>query len=216
MRTKLLEMFQIQNNLNKSICGEDYANANIAFHRAAVIEAGELMEHVGYKWWKQIDSYDEAQAHLEIVDIWHFLLSHVISETSYAEATRELLPFIELYFKELKHNKCNKEERLQSVDAFIAGIYNKNSITHSLRQFANMMDAFELSFENLHKWYLGKNALNYFRQEHGYKDGTYNKEDWKSSDGKFVEDNVVLAEILNTNVANFDEIYNELKHKYPN
>ncbi len=50
-----------------------------------------------------------------------------------------------------------------------------------------------LSYEELYKLYIGKNILNRFRQNHGYKSGDYMKV-WSGR-----EDNVVLQEILDKN-----------------
>ena len=53
------------------------------------------------------------------------------------------------------------------------------------------MNMFGFTFEKLFKFYVGKNVLNKFRQDNGYKTGEYSKV-WF---GK--EDNVHLEEILN-------------------
>jgi hypothetical protein len=52
------------------------------------------------------------------------------------------------------------------------------------------MQGIEMSFAQLYAGYVGKNVLNFFRQDHGYKDGTYSKQ-WA---GK--EDNEHLVEIV--------------------
>jgi hypothetical protein len=61
--------------------------------------------------------------------------------------------------------------------------------------------------------YVGKNILNFFRQDHGYKEGTYIKE-WH---GK--EDNEHLVDVLaqtDSNVTDYaDVIYQQLENRYP-
>ncbi|MDG1473779.1 MAG: dUTP diphosphatase, partial [Porticoccaceae bacterium] len=55
----------------------------------------------------------------------------------------------------------------------------------------------------LHVGYVGKNVLNFFRQDNGYQEGTYKKQ-W---DG--VEDNEHLINIvseLDTSAADFSEV----------
>ena len=59
-----------------------------------------------------------------------------------------------------------------------------------LEQFWECVDAVGLGLDDLYRLYIGKNALNQFRQRHGYKESTY-KKIWN---GK--EDNVVMQEIL--------------------
>jgi hypothetical protein len=70
-----------------------------------------------------------------------------------------------------------------------------------------------MDFDQLYRIYVGKNVLNFFRQDHGYKDGSYIKV-W---DGR--EDNEHLAELLTTldsNSAGFrDQVYAGLKDRYP-
>jgi hypothetical protein len=76
-----------------------------------------------------------------------------------------------------------------------------------------MMQAAELSFDELYKTYIGKNVLNFFRQDHGYKEGSYIKI-WN---GK--EDNEYLSEILaklDADSVDFsDQVYQQLLQFYP-
>ena len=64
-----------------------------------------------------------------------------------------------------------------------------------------------INLEKLYKLYIGKNVLNKFRQDNGYKDGSYIKI-WN---GK--EDNEVLNELLDKN-GNFDYLYENLEKIY--
>jgi hypothetical protein len=41
--------------------------------------------------------------------------------------------------------------------------------------FANIMALIDMDFDALYRTYVGKNVLNFFRQDHGYKDGSYIK-----------------------------------------
>ena len=45
----------------------------------------------------------------------------------------------------------------------------------SVVAFHDLMVAADMSFDELYVGYIGKNVLNFFRQDHGYKDGTYIK-----------------------------------------
>jgi hypothetical protein len=60
---------------------------------------------------------------------------------------------------------------------------------------------------------VGKNVLNFFRQDNGYKQGSYSK-DWNGQ-----EDNEVLVTILNSSDAaaqDFrDQVYAQLSARYP-
>jgi hypothetical protein len=75
------------------------------------------------------------------------------------------------------------------------------------------MAASDLSFEQLYRMYVGKNVLNFFRQDHGYKDGSYIKI-WAGR-----EDNEHLSDLLvrlDPNQADFaDAVYRALAEAYP-
>ena len=66
-----------------------------------------------------------------------------------------------------------------------------------------------MKFEKLYSLYIGKNALNIFRQTHGYREGTYIKE-WNG-----VEDNVIMQAILNSNPGiSYTELIQALEDHY--
>lgn len=69
-----------------------------------------------------------------------------------------------------------------------------------------------LDFDSLYSAYVGKNVLNFFRQDNGYKDGSYVK-NWA---GK--EDNEHLVELvapLDQNAVDFsDQVYRALASRY--
>ena len=68
-----------------------------------------------------------------------------------------------------------------------------------------------LSFTWLQKIYIGKNCLNKFRQDNGYKEGTYIKV-WNNQ-----EDNVVMLSILEKiDDITFDLVYEKLEEEYKN
>ncbi len=79
--------------------------------------------------------------------------------------------------------------------------------------FANVMALIEMDFDRLYRTYVGKNVLNFFRQDHGYKDGSYIKI-W---DGR--EDNEHLSELLSgldsSKPAFRDDVYHGLQSRYP-
>jgi hypothetical protein len=70
-----------------------------------------------------------------------------------------------------------------------------------------------MTFDDLYRHYVGKNVLNFFRQDHGYKSGTYEKV-WSGR-----EDNEHLTEVLtaiNIDATDFpDQVYAALASRYP-
>ena len=79
--------------------------------------------------------------------------------------------------------------------------------------FANVMALIDMDFDRLYRTYVGKNVLNFFRQDHGYRDGSYVKQ-WHGR-----EDNEHLAELLaslDSGDARFrDLVYEGLRARYP-
>ncbi|MES2604783.1 MAG: dUTP diphosphatase, partial [Pseudomonadota bacterium] len=82
----------------------------------------------------------------------------------------------------------------------------------SLPLFAALLHDCEMDWNELYCQYVGKNVLNFFRQDNGYKQGTYRKE-WGGR-----EDNEHLVEImqqLDSSSADFQhQLYNNLKARY--
>ena len=81
-----------------------------------------------------------------------------------------------------------------------------------LSLFAEIMSGCELDWQELYRQYVSKNVLNFFRQDHGYQDGTYRKI-WNGR-----EDNEVLVEVMATldaeDTAFKDSLYDLLEAAY--
>src|SRR5690606_40296689 len=82
----------------------------------------------------------------------------------------------------------------------------------SLPLFAALLHDCGMDWKNLYCQYVGKNVLNFFRQDHGYKEGTYRKL-WNGR-----EDNEHLVEImssLDSEAETFQHrLYASLKDRY--
>jgi hypothetical protein len=84
-----------------------------------------------------------------------------------------------------------------------------SGIERFIEQFFRTCKIAGLSFSWLQKIYIGKNCLNKFRQDNGYKEGTYIKV-WNKD-----EDNVAMMKIIEaTENITFDEVYNKLQDIY--
>jgi hypothetical protein len=81
-----------------------------------------------------------------------------------------------------------------------------------LQGFARLMAGINMDFETLYVGYVGKNVLNFFRQDYGYKDGSYVKQ-WNG-----VEDNEHLVQIvsmLDTSSSAFaKDLYTQMELRY--
>jgi dimeric dUTPase (all-alpha-NTP-PPase superfamily) len=180
---QLITQLKLQDRLN-SVVNPDWLKAGNAWHRAMYVEAAEALDHYGWKWWK-MQNRDVGQVHIELVDIWHFYLSWSL-ERHKGDAL-EAAGYIRFTLRE-GHTLWGNMPFPDGLDHFVASAAQKHP---DVVLFTRLMEAADLSWSRLNVLYMGKNLLNSFRQEHGYKEGTYVKF-WH--DGQ--EDNVVLEKLL--------------------
>ena len=188
--------------------------ANNNWYRAIQVEAVEAIEHHGWKWWKKQDC-DMAQLRMELVDIWHFVLS---AELQYKHGNigltkKEMLTELNLFQKSVqfdgKYFVLSNLTLLEKLDLMVGLAAAKRS---NLALFEILLVDCGMSWTELFRQYVGKNVLNMFRQDHGYKAGSYIKI-WNGR-----EDNEHLVEVLDAvelGAATVrDELYNALKERY--
>jgi dimeric dUTPase (all-alpha-NTP-PPase superfamily) len=79
---KLEEIFRMQNALNRRIgvklpppTDEEKAKWILDYTRAMQQETAELIDSVPWKWWAKYQKFDEQNAKVEVVDLFHFLVS---------------------------------------------------------------------------------------------------------------------------------------------
>ena len=79
---KFDEIFSMQDTLNKRIgvntdgmSDEDKAKWVLNYTRARQQEISELIDSVPWKWWAKYQEFDEQNAKVEVVDLFHFLIS---------------------------------------------------------------------------------------------------------------------------------------------
>lgn len=202
MNDQILTMLEMQDAMNSRVHA-DWRDRNQEWYRAIWVECAELMDHFGWKWWKKQDP-DREQVILELIDIWHFGLSIVLTDNA------DLPHGANIVASELDLNAETGEFR-EDVEAFALSTLQTKAF--DIPGFAKLMLGMDLSFDELYRRYVGKNVLNFFRQDHGYKEGTYHKI-WQ---GK--EDNEHLVEVLeqlDAGASNFkEELYAALESRYP-
>lgn len=195
-------MLEMQNAMNTKVHAE-WFNQGFEWYRAIWVECAEMLDHYGWKWWKK-QTPDTEQVILELVDIFHFGLSlRIDGTTSYQEIAEQLTSELE--------QPTQAEDFKQTLELLAASaVANK---TFDAAAFAGCMAQIGMDIDDLYRGYVGKNTLNFFRQDHGYKDGSYIKV-WHGQ-----EDNEHLVEVvksLDINQANFaDLVYQGLKERYP-
>lgn len=206
-------MLVLQDKMNKKV-NPQWIDAGYHYLRAAMIEAVEGIEHHGWKWWKA-QTKDLAQLQMELVDIWHFALSHIIikyqGDLSHSanDIADQLSNDMSVVTFDGKDYDFSQQDLLDNLE-LMAGLCAAKRFDVPL--FFRILEQSEMDANELYRQYVGKNVLNFFRQDHGYKDGTYIKV-WSGR-----EDNEHLVDILDTldiDAADYSErIYEELAGRY--
>lgn len=83
MEDKLAEMFRLQEELNKRIGVADFSAMSekdqqhwiLNYCRAMSQELAELTDSVPWKWWAKYQTFDKQNARVEVIDLFHFLIS---------------------------------------------------------------------------------------------------------------------------------------------
>ena len=209
-------MLALQANMNAKV-DPNWITARYPYLRAVAIEGAEAIEHHGWKWWKKQDK-DLSQLQMELVDIWHFILSEILlrNDDNLLTPLEYLLNALSdansLQLIELDNTayKLNETDLVTKLELLIAISIARRI---DLGLFESIMRDCELTWTDLFCQYVGKNVLNMFRQDNGYKEGTYRKM-WEGR-----EDNEHLVEILESldpDLPSFkDEIYSALTNTYP-
>jgi hypothetical protein len=200
----LRAMLELQDSMNRKI-NPDWLSAGYPFLRAVLVEAVEGLDHYGWKWWK-LQAPDLAQLRIELVDIWHFLLSEYLARADGDKTTsaRALL-------KDWMSGDTVEFDAVQ-YDIELLDVRGKLELLAAMAAVrrvctplvAGLLASCGVTATQLFREYVSKNVLNHFRQDHGYKTGEYRKF-WDGS-----EDNVHLSRILQYLSASDEELPREL------
>ena len=202
MKDKLLVMLELQDAMNSRV-NANWRQANNEWYRAIWTECAEMLDHYGWKWWKH-QQPDLDQVQLELVDILHFAMSdYLLQHDDNDEVAARILDEMACPGK--------IDDMRQAIESMAQSTIADQSMHFS--GFANIMRLIEMDFDQLYRMYVGKNVLNFFRQDHGYRDGSYIKV-WQDR-----EDNEHLAELLasldSDSVEFKDQLYQGLQARYP-
>ncbi len=222
---KILLMLQLQAQLNDSTNGEDWRKGvtkngkEINWKRCIYMETAEMIESFSWKHWKNIaQEPDWANIQIEVVDVWHFIMSLAIEE--YSRNLKGMIEDIALDISSLPtfpsidvsgKSFDTQKNVIDLVEDMMLNVLKKDGfdINELIEQFFKLVLMSGLNLESLYKLYVGKNILNQFRQDNGYKEGTYIKV-WNGD-----EDNVIMQNIFQDqpNIKP-DALYKELTKLY--
>ena len=208
------QMFSLQNELNNHTNGEIWVdgitkeNRQISWYRCIYMEAAEAIDSFNWKHWKNINvEPDWANIKVELVDIWHFIMSEAIRVGNQDYANQ--------YEQNSISGNLEPEMLLQtlesilgvSVQAKIGG--DDDAIKATIDLFFTALSQIGMDTAELYNRYVVKNQLNTFRQQNGYKDGSYIKI-WGAH-----EDNVVAFNIMDESPGiSPRELYQRLESAY--
>lgn len=224
MQKKLKEMLELQDLLNTNTNDKNWRNGItpngkiINWKRCIYMELCEAIDSLPWKHWKNIDwEIDYENFKIEMVDIWHFVMSYLLIFSDSETLSKELLWLTNQEVASILPKHFSKEDNLKLNDILEPyeeliriSLEKENTKEHSMKlakQFFVCLKESDISIDDLYKLYIWKNVLNKFRQDNWYKDWTYKKIwNWK-------EDNKYLQEIIE-NTTWFDNIYNKLNNIY--
>jgi hypothetical protein len=214
---QLNTMLEMQASINSKI-RKTWLEDNLPYLRAAMLEAAEAIEHHGWKWWKAQEK-DLPQLQMELVDIWHFAMSHLLLLSSGHIERAGIAIFGEL--KDLKNEGSRnvvfdqKTYDLKQMDTvakleLMIGLCSINRFSVVL--FHALLEDCEMDWHILYRQFVSKQVLNFFRQDHGYQDGTYVKI-WN---GREDNDHLIQAmDELDIESPSFrDDVYTKLESAY--
>ncbi len=220
----LKQMFALQQKLNDETNGLGWENGYtkndkiINWKRCIYMECAELIESFAWKHWKAINApTDWDNVKVEIVDIWHFIMSLVLE--NYKNNHLGDLDKIVDDIVGIKSFKAFCSPPVMSEKSTFEIINDAEELIHictgfDKKIFPELLECYFLmslkcgvNLDELYKFYLAKNILNRFRQNNGYKEGTYKKV-WN---GK--EDNEVMLSLVSENKS-VEQVYKELELAY--
>lgn len=224
---KVLEMLLLQQELNDATNGEGWEagktknGKTINWKRCIYMESCEMIDSFAWKHWKAIDQEpDWANLQIEVVDVWHFIMSLGLED--YSQNFRGSIEDLAMNIAQmpgyltLSENGellfAEPETIMAKVEEIIFNAVDQEGFDSAklFEDFFELAFMCKLNLTDLYRLYVGKNILNQFRQDHGYKEGTYNKV-WN---GK--EDNVVMQELWDENGSlTPTTLYGALKKAYP-
>jgi len=222
---KALQMLQLQQQLNDATNGENWEKGvtkngkAINWKRCIYMECAEMVDSFAWKHWKSIHQEpDWANLQIEIVDVWHFVMSLALQE--YRNDFRGGLEDLALNISQMpsyaalaasKTAFAAPEAVMGKIEEVMLESLRREgfSLETLMEHFFELVRMGALEIGALYRLYVGKNILNQFRQDHGYKEGSYVKV-WNG-----LEDNAVMKTVWEENGALKPEaLYAELKRRY--
>lgn len=242
----ITEMMKMQDELNTYTNGENWKsgvtkdNREIHWLRYLRQEVAEFIESFPYKHWKDLNvEPDYKNAKMEIVDIWHFLLSELLVRESSDSSDRIAKLNSEAIANTIQQawgdwlavrKEINlfmsERDRIDSIlelaDSVVKSSF-ETDITYLVYNISRLQYLLGMDITDIYNLYMIKNYLNAFRQSHGYKSGDYVKKFEMidmNSEVITMEDNDLIVYLIEREgslekaIMAFEDIYENKISKY--
>jgi len=185
-KSLIKKMFEKQDELNIHTNGPEWrTNKNLKWYRAIWTECAELIDYTNWKWWKQQDT-NLKDIEMETIDIWHFGMSDMMVHSNIENCTTEVFLAFKNRFENLPREGFKEVQDCAETFAY----WTLRDHEFHLEPFIALCSTLNMNIEQIYKLYIGKNILNRFRQDNGYKEKKYIKF-WNGQ-----EDNIYLIKAL--------------------
>lgn len=194
------KLASLQDALN-TVVNPSWRHAQYPWYRALWTEAGEAAGYVAWPWWRSVGPnlfakrQDRLHFFLELVDCLHFGISMELQRLATGDGEEQDHQHVgEMLAEDLK-----SAADLTASDKDLM-YFMERVASQALEGEFDARALFAASYragmgtQGIIAYFHAKNLLNGFRQEHGYKQGTYRK-NW-GTEKEPREDNLVLAEIV--------------------
>lgn len=195
-RGLILDMLRNQELLNHNAYSTEWFEKGKSreFHYlvAASQEIGEFINSFWLPWWSKAEQ-DMVNCKIEIVDALHFLLSQAIIDFD-GDIELAADSIVNSLQDALHHYPWMDKGTLEFARMLQASI--NADLDEVFSDLFSLSYSIDFPLDKLYALYIGKSVLNQFRQDKGYRQGTYKKK-W---DGVH-EDNHFMAEWIDAQEA---------------
>lgn len=198
---KYEKMVELQHSFNILVMRENYLDLNLNWNSAIIDESSELLKSLGYEWWKKTE-VDMDNAKVEAIDLLCFVISEATQKTNDTDVVTSAFS---KYFNKNSFLSIDDRDLFFLINELNYNEYPRFSILKKI--FTKL----EMSNEDVYIAYIVKNCLNKFRQDNGYKDGTYQKIWIDKEDNVFAYE---LAKNIGADENLFDLLYADLEATY--
>ena len=193
----LNEIFNLQDELNEAVKSNWKETLTPSHYLvAAMTELSEMLDEgkVGFKFWKGSTNIQPEKVKMEFIDSVHFIFSAIMMAGAYREEDLECT--IDQF------NRFDDEEHIIDRDGmlnhqffmdFIESLMGPDGFSGSrIFSYLNkIMQDIDISVEEFSVTYAVKSELNHIRQQKGYGEGKYDKDNHKGR-----EDNEILYDVI--------------------